>query len=64
MNKYIDIITDPCYIMRTESDWDVCNQGSKMESIGINHYITRDTLYGDWNCKVYDTDKKKMIFYC
>lgn len=64
------IITDPCYIMRaehhgtvpiTEDDWDACECGSKMEALGINQYITRDTIYGDWGCTVYDTDTKQPM---
>ena len=42
-------------------DWDVCNYGSNMESIGIHHYMTRDTLYGDWSCTTFDLDAKERI---
>lgn len=64
------IITDPCYIMRaehhgttpiTDNDWDACECGDKMEVLGIGHYMTRDTLYGDWSCTVYNTDTKEAI---
>ena len=64
------IITDPCYIMRaehhgtqplTDNDWDACNYGSNMECLGIYHYMTSDTLYGDWGCTVYNTDTKEDI---
>ncbi len=64
------IITDPCYIMRaehhgttplTDNDWDACEYGENMEVLGIHNYMTRDTLYGDWGCTVYDTDTKKEI---
>lgn len=59
------IITDPCYIIRaehhgttpiTKDDWDSCGYGVNMEVLGINHYMTRDTIYGDWGCTVYNTD--------
>lgn len=59
------IITDPCYIIRaihhgttplTKDDWKACEYGEKMEALGIHHYMTRDTLYGDWSCTVYNTD--------
>ena len=60
------IITDPCYIMReinelTKDDWAACNYGSEMEALGITHYMTRDTLYGDWSCTTFNTDTKKVI---
>lgn len=64
------IITDPCYIMRaehhgtaplTDNDWDACECGDKMEVLGIHHYMTRDTLYGDWGCTVFNTDTEKAI---
>lgn len=64
------IITDPCYIMRaehhgatpiTEDDWDSCNFGSNLEVLGFKRYMTRDTLYGDWGCTVYNTDTNQPI---
>lgn len=62
------VITDPCYIIRkeshdttpiTEDDWSACSYGSHMEALGINHYITESTLYGDWGCTVYATENPK-----
>lgn len=56
------IITDPCYVMRaehhgsipiTEDDWDTCDCGRNMEALGIKHYITESTIYGDWGCSTY-----------
>ena len=48
------LITDPCYVMRLDSDWERCNYGSRMEVLGIAHYMTRDTIFGDWSCTVFD----------
>ena len=62
------IITDPCYIMRakhhgttpiTEDDWRACDCGQNMEVLGINTYIVRDTIYGDWSCITYKTNNPK-----
>lgn len=56
------IITDPCYVMRaghhgstpiTEDDWDACDCGRNMKALGIKHYITESTIYGDWGCSTY-----------
>jgi len=44
------IITDPCYIMGKDSDWDKCGNGDNMEALGITHYLCADTEYGDWGC--------------
>ncbi|MBU5491335.1 hypothetical protein [Butyricicoccus intestinisimiae] len=57
------IITDPCYILNrdNEGDWDRSHYGSNMESLGINHYMTRDTLYGDWGCTTFNLDTKEEI---
>lgn len=55
------IITDPCYIIKEDDDWDTCEYGDNMEAIGIHTHITRDTLYGDWSCTTYDSDTDESI---
>ena len=64
------IITDPCYIIRaehhgttpvTQDDWAACRYGVQMEALGICHSMTRDTLYGDWGCTVFDLDTGEEI---
>ena len=55
------IITDPCYIIRkenqiTKDDWIACNCGDNMKVLGINHYICKSTIYGDWSCTTYKVD--------
>jgi len=61
------IITDPCYIMKhddsSDRDWDKCNYGSNMEKLGITHYLTADTEYGDWSCTTVKDDpaSQKLI---
>ena len=58
------IITDPCYIMKSDSqrdDWHDTDCGRKMECLGFTKYITRRTLYGDWSCNTYNTDTNKSI---
>ena len=61
------IITDPCYIIRetnqiTEDDWETCEYGRNMEILGINNYITEDTIWGDWSCQTYKVkDNPKEI---
>lgn len=54
------IITDPCYVIKYE-DWDKCDDGDNLEALGISTCMMRSTLYDDWSCSVYDTDKRKKI---
>lgn len=54
------IITDPCYICK-DDDWHRCNCGDNMEVLGINTYICRDTIYGDWSCTTFNSDTGKDI---
>lgn len=56
------IITDPCYIIRKNSDdWTKCGCGDFMENLGIKNYLCRDTIYGDWSCTTFNLDTKKEI---
>lgn len=32
-----------------------------MEALGIVNYMTRDTIYGDWSCSVYNTGNRRKI---
>lgn len=42
-------------------DWSKCHYGKNMEALGITHYITKDTLYGDWSCTTYSANNPKKI---
>lgn len=42
-------------------DWVLCNYGDNMEVLGINTYMTRDTLYGDWSCTIFNSDTREPI---
>lgn len=54
------IITDPCYICKDE-DWGKCGYGDNMEVLGIENYICRDTIYGDWSCTTFNSDTGEKI---
>lgn len=50
------IITDPCYILKEDtqdSDWNSCNYGENMEALGLKNYISEPTIFGDWSCATY-----------
>ena len=58
-SKYEEAIKK--YNQDNVSDWEVCNYGYDMDKLGITHYMTRDTLYGDWSCTTYDLNTKEKI---
>lgn len=43
---------------RKYNDWDKCNYGENMEVLGIHNYISESTIYGDWSCTTYQTEKE------
>lgn len=55
------IITDPCYIMKCDEDWDKCKYGSYMNGLRIKNYMSRDTIYGDWSCTTYNSDTNEEL---
>ena len=42
-------------------DWEICEFGQCMDELGINHFMTRGTIYGDWSCTTYNTDTREEI---
>jgi hypothetical protein len=38
-----------------------CECGKNMEVLGIETYMTRGTLYGDWGCTTFDTESGEKI---
>ena len=48
------LITDPNYIIKDgTNDWGSCDYGKNLKVLGIEHFITNDTFYGDWSCTVW-----------
>lgn len=41
--------------------WEKCEYGENMEALGINDYLCRDTLNGDWSCTTYNDDTEEVI---
>lgn len=55
------IITDPCYIIKDNSDdWDKCGWGENMGILGFTTYISEYTLCGDWSCSTWSTPRKDV----
>ena len=55
-NKAIEI-----YQENNLSDWEKCECGKNMEVLGLKHYITHDTIYGDWSCTTFNTDTNEVL---
>lgn len=63
------LVTDPCYIVKRElensvDDWGFCDYGYQLNKLGINHFMTRDTIYGDWGCTIYDENNHEIGKFC
>lgn len=54
------IITDPSYICK-DGDWEKCGYGDSMETLGVENYTCRDTIYGDWSCTTYNSKTHEKI---
>lgn len=57
------IITDPCYIIdeANDEDWEKCGYGGEMEALGLENFISADTIYGDWSCTTYTKGSHKVL---
>lgn len=42
-------------------DWQKSDCGRHLDVLGINHFITRDTIFGDWTCSVIQTDDESHL---
>lgn len=56
------IITDPCYIIKEDSDdWNKCGWGENMGILGFTTYISEYTLCGDWSCSTPRKDVEAQL---
>jgi hypothetical protein len=56
------LITDPCYIINRDVDWEICNYGNNMEAFGIENYETYPTGIGDGCWNLYGCDDPDTMF--
>lgn len=50
------VITDSCFFINKDGDWEKSANGTNLTGIGIKSSISRDTLFGDWACTMYVAD--------
>ena len=43
---------------RKYNDWNKCNYGENMGTLGIHNYISESTIYGDWSCTTYQIEEE------
>lgn len=55
------IITDPCYLMKNNEDWDKCDMGDNMAALGLSNILVKPTIYGDWSCTTYKCDTPEVV---
>ena len=58
------LITDHCYIIKRNNkrdEWEYCDYGNRLDKLGINQFVTHDTIYGDWSCGLFDYDTKERV---
>lgn len=54
------IITDPCYIVKSEDDWDLCEYGFSLEKLNITDFIS--SMDADCvGCNVIDLSTQKVL---
>lgn len=56
------IIGDPCEMVCTEEDWQLCEWGEHMEKLGINNYLYID--FKDEAQKIVDNSKNILGTFC
>lgn len=57
------IITDPCYIMKDNSepdDWYKSDFGKNLNILGFTKFLTSRTIYGDWTCTTFKDCEESM----
>lgn len=52
---------DSVWRSKNRDHWELCDYGDNMEALGIQTYLCRDTIYGDWSCHSYNSDTKEEL---
>ena len=58
------IITDPCYIVKSNDDWDICNYGENLKKLKIKTYISSGGADCVGNCVINVTTKQILGKFC
>lgn len=58
-NKYREAEKE--YLSRPHDDWEVCNYGKSLENLGFSTFLATPTIYGDWDCNIFNSDTEERI---
>lgn len=54
------LITDSCYFVKDE-EWRASDYGKSLKKFGFSNYLSKDTIYGDWFCTMFEEGTNKEI---
>ena len=66
------VVTDPCYffhkadgayVKNNMEDWKKSEYGFHLERLGIEKFLTADTIYGDWSCQFFERETMEPTDY-
>ena len=58
------IITDPCYLIPNDTDYERTNYGKYLNKLGFTTFLVADTGFGDWNNTITKDDGTILGSFC
>lgn len=58
------IITDPCYLIPNDADYDRTNYGKQLDKLGFTTFLVADTGFGDWDNVITKDDGTILGNFC
>lgn len=58
------LITDPCYIVKDEAAWDLCQYGEEMQKVGMKTFLTAFTEDEDTQVVFNTNTNEKLGEFC
>lgn len=58
------IITDPCYLIPNDTDYEKTNYGKQLDKLGFTTFLVADTGFGDWDNIILQNDGTILGNFC
>lgn len=58
------IITDPCYLIPNDADYEKTNYGKQLDKLGFTTFLVADTGFGDWDNTITKDDGTILGNFC
>lgn len=58
------IITDPCYLIPNDADYEKTNYGEQLDKLGFTTFLVADTGFGDWDNAITKDDGTILGNFC